>query len=73
MTPCYEGLPFHPPRTFGRVRLKMLLALCRTPQLDTPGWTGRFVAEVGPSGQVKAGIDQHHTLNLEEVRVDDQC
>jgi hypothetical protein len=40
---------------FGVVRLKLLLAIRRLPELDHPGWRGQFRAEIGKDGQVKAG------------------
>jgi hypothetical protein len=55
-----------PPPDFGLVRLKLLLALCRSPELDIPGWHGVFTAQVGPQGQVKARA--HEALG--EVRLD---
>jgi len=42
---------------FGIVRLKLLLAIRREPGLDTPGWSGRFIADIGPHGQVKAALE----------------
>jgi hypothetical protein len=42
---------------FGVVRLKILLALQRQECLDYPDWRGRFVAEIGHRGQVKAGVE----------------
>jgi len=55
------------PPGFGIVRLKLILALCRSPELDRPGWSGTFQATVGASGQVKARAHE----SLGEVQLDD--
>ncbi|MGI9146918.1 MAG: hypothetical protein ACR2IK_10265 [Chloroflexota bacterium] len=52
---------------FGVVRLKVLLALHRAPELDEPGWSGAFTASIGSNSQVKAAA-QHA---LQEVRLED--
>jgi hypothetical protein len=49
------------------VRLKLLLALTRSPELDTPHWHGQFHAEIGAQGQVKAAAHQA----LGEVRLEE--
>jgi len=54
------------PEQFGTVRLKLLLALCRSPQLDIPHWAGTFTASIGPGGQVKAACH----VALGEVRLE---
>ncbi|HEY8694847.1 MAG TPA: hypothetical protein VIR57_19125 [Chloroflexota bacterium] len=56
-----------PPHGFGMVRLKLLLALTRSPELDTPHWHGQFHAEIGAQGQVKAAAHQA----LGEVRLEE--
>jgi hypothetical protein len=53
---------------FGLVRLKLLLALSREACLDTPGWSGEFVANIGARGQVKAGV----RAALREVRIEEE-
>jgi hypothetical protein len=40
------------------VRLKLLLAIQREVCLDTPGWEGRFVAEIGGHSQVKTQVQR---------------
>lgn len=52
---------------FGLVRLKLLLAIRRETCLDSPGWSGRFIAEIGPLGQVKVGLEPaKREITLEE-------
>ena len=55
------------PEQFGIVRLKLLLALCRSPELDSLHWHGVFQATVGPNQQVKAAAHRSpHEIRLED-------
>jgi len=55
------------PAEFGIVRLKLLLALCRSPELDTLHWHGMFTASIGPNQQVKAAAQRSpHEIRLED-------
>jgi hypothetical protein len=55
-------------KDFGMVRLKLLLAIARSPELDQPGWNGNFSASIGGNGAVKTAA---HPAQR-EVRLDNE-